>query len=358
MGNRIAEVLSAESIATAGTKTIDLNISEPISRLTVQVRLTNATSTPAGHPASAITKIEVVDGSDLLFSMSGKEAQALNFYENDVLPFTLCAFEAATIATAEMQINFGRFLWDKMLALDPQKFNNLQLKITHNKALGASTPTTGTIAVIAHVFDDSIANPVGFLMSKQVYSYALVASGQQSIDLPADYNYRKLLIGSLSAGNSPTSQLSKVKISLDNDRRVLINDMSVSDLAKMFARTTAQVTLIGLGSGSAITYYVTPTYEMYMTITPMGSTLAASVTVNQGSGGTTSILSDASKAFQSISHGYAPHGHVELPQGDQYDINDWLKASKSGNINVKLTAGSSVGSASTAEVIAQQLRTY
>jgi len=358
MGGRIAEILAAESIATAGTKTLDLNISNPITRLTVQVRLVNNGSAPTAHPATAISKIEVSDGSDLLFSMSGKQAAALNFYDHGFLPFSLSAYENDIYSTQEMHIDFGRFLWDPMFALDPRRFSNLQIKVTHNKAAGASSPDAGTLAIIAHVFDEGDISPIAFLMSKQVYSYALAASGQERIVLPADYDFRKILFGSLSAGNSPSSQIANVKLSIDNDRRVIINNMAVSDIVKMLAGPKAIEAFIGMGSGSAITYYIACTYEQYISIAPMGSTLAATVTVNQGSGGTCSILSDASKGFQAFSAGYAPHGLIALPQGDQLNPDTWLKASQAGSVALALTAGSSVGSASTAEVILQQKRIY
>lgn len=358
MSGRIAEILAAESIATAGTKTLDLNVSNPISRITVQVRLVNNGSTPTAHPATAISKIEVSDGSDLLFSLSGKQAAALNFYESGFLPFSLSAYEDNIYSTQEMHINFGRFLWDPQFALDPKRFSNLQIKITHNKAAGASSPDAGTLAIIAHVFDDGAADPSAFLMSKQVYSYALAASGQERIVLPADYNYRNILFGSLSAGNSPSSQLAKVKLSIDNDRKVIINDMSVADIIKMLAGPKAIETIIGMGSGSAITYFVAPTYETYMHVSPLGTTLAATVALVQSNGGTVSLLSDASAGFQMNILGFAPHGLIALPQGNPQDPNSWLPAAQAGSVALALTAGSSVGSGSTAEVVLQQLRVY
>lgn len=358
MTNRIAELLAAESIATAGTKNVDLNINDPISRLTIQLRLTNNGSTPTAHPAKAISKIEVSDGSDLLFSMAGTECAALNFYDKGYLPFTSCNYENDILSTVEFHLDFGRFLWDKLLALDPNKFNNLQLKITHNKASGSSSPDAGTLTVIAHTFDRASASPQGFLMSKQVYSYAIAASGQERIVLPADYAYRKILYGALSAGNSPSSQIATAKLSIDNDRQVLINSLSSADLAKMFAINAASEIITGMGSGSAITYFLAPTYEMIMTIAPMGSALAATVTVNQGSGGTTSILSDSSEAFQCVARGYAPHGLINLPQGNQNDPNDWLPVSQAGSVVLTLKGGSSIASSQTGQVLLQQFRTY
>ena len=358
MSNRISEILAAESIATAGTKTIDLNINDPISRITIQLRVTNNGSAPTAHPAKAVSKIEVTDGSDVLFSLSGTECAALNFYDKGFLPFSLAAYENNILATVDFHLDFGRFLWDKVLALDPNKFNNIQLRITHNKAAGGSSPDAGTLAVIAHTFDQADASPVGFLMSKEVFNYALAASGQERIVLPADYDYRKILYGALSAGNSPPSQVAKAKLSIDNDKQVLINNLNTSDLLKMLAGPKAVEALIGMGSGSEITYFIAPTYEQYVSFSPMGSALAATTTVNQGSGGQVIILNDASEAFQVLSFGYAPHGMVSLPQGDQMNPNDWLPVSRAGSVVLSLTAGSSIASAQTAQVLLQQKRTY
>lgn len=356
--NRIAEILAAESIATAGTKVIDIHLSDLISRITIQLRLTNNGSAPTAHPAKAVSKIEVTDGSDILFSLAGTECAALNYYDKGFLPFSLVAAENNILSTVEFHLDFGRFLFDKFLALNPAKFNNLQLRITHDKATGGSSPDAGTLAVIAHTFDHNSGAPQGFLMSKQVYNYALAASGQERIVLPADYAYRKILYGALSAGNTPSSQVATAKLSIDNDKHVLINSLQTSDLAKMLGGPKVVESLIGMGSGSAITFYIAPTYEQYMTFAPMGSAQAATVTVNQGSGGTCSILSDANEGFQALSFGYAPHGMIGLPQGDQNDPNDWLPVSQAGSVVLSLTAGSSIASSQTAQVILQQLRTY
>ena len=357
MGHRIAELLPSESIVTAGTKTVDLNINDPISRITVQLRLVNNNSVPTAHPATAISKIEVCDGSDLLFSMSGKEASALNFYDKGYLPFSSVNYENNIYSTVEFHLDFGRFLWDKVLALDPRRFNNLQIKITHNLVTGASTPDAGWVAVIVHAFDNGDISPQGFLMSKRVYSYALAASGQEKIVLPADYDYRKILFGSDSSGNSPSSQIASVKLSVDNDKHVLVNNMSVSDLVKMLAPAKAEEAFYGIGTGAEVTYFTAISYEQTVLVGPMENTLAATVKVNQGSGGQSIILSDNNKAFQARACGNAPHGHIALPQGDQQDPTDWLKVASASSIAIPLTAGAAGGASSTAEVILQQLRT-
>lgn len=139
---RVATILAEESATTAATKTIDLDMVNPISRLHVVYKPTNVSpvTSMTGHQALCLPKVELVDGSDVIFSCDGMGLRAAAFYGtgepfNDVLSFNSsdeCMFEAP--------IYFGRKLYDPELALDPKRFKNLQLKITHDKSLGGSTP--------------------------------------------------------------------------------------------------------------------------------------------------------------------------------------------------------------------------
>lgn len=80
MNYRLANILAEEAATTAATKTLDINLADPISRIVVQMKGLNSSGVPTAHPAKMISKIELVDGSDVLFSLSGVEAQALNFH--------------------------------------------------------------------------------------------------------------------------------------------------------------------------------------------------------------------------------------------------------------------------------------
>jgi hypothetical protein len=71
----------------------------------------------------------------------------------------------------------------------------------------------------------------------------------------------------------------------------------------------------------------------------------------------TSAISTASNA-SGIVRGFLPHGSIVIPFGDQNDIADWYDVTKLGSLRLQITAGSSVGSSSTCEVITQQMRRY
>lgn len=358
MIGRITEILAGEAANTAGTKTIDLNISDPISQIIVRFKGTNNSNTPTAHGAKMITKIEVVDGSDLLFSMSGLEAQAMGFYHHGFLPQSVNEYRVNVLNIQFFTVDFGRFLWDKVLALDPKRFNNLQLKITHNKAAGGSAPDAGELAVYAQVFTPGSALPTGFLMSKELFAYSLVSSGLETISLPADLPYRKLVIQSIASGNQPHEQFNKLTLSIDNDRVVLLNNLSTSDLIKFSDQgPIINETMIGVGTGSAVDHFTAISFNGAIQVGAVGTALAAIVS-EQFFGGAVAVNVDTTEEFQATLTGYAPHGSIVIPFGDQRQIADWLDTSQIAKLILKIKAGSSIVGSSTAEITAQQLRNY
>lgn len=354
MNTRHEITLASESIATAATKTIEIDLSEVVSRFNIRVKGTNSSSTPTAHPATIISKIELIDGSDVLFSLSGQEAQALNFYETGKMPFNIEEYENNIEACATMHLNFGRFLWDTQYALKPKIFRNLQLKITHNKASGGSAPDGGTLYVSADVFDQKAVNPVGFLQSKLIEAKTLTASGHSYVDLPRDQIIRRLILKSLSASNPPSGQISKVKIKEDGGRRLPFNDVSMSEYIKSnLGQMVVNERLAGLGTASAVTYYIVPTYESYG-VGVGRSAAGAGIIVAQPSGNAMNITNDTSESFAVIVQGYCPHGAIDFPFGNPMDPADWFDPKGLKDLEVDITAAS--GASGTAEVITQELR--
>jgi len=356
MKYRIAALLASESASTAATKTLDINLSSPISRIVVRMKGTNNGSTPTAHPAKMLSKIELVDGSDVLYSCSGVEAGCVNFHENGELPFYVCEYENNIQCCATAQINFGRMLWDREYALDPNRFKNLQLKITHNKALGGSAPDAGTLAVFAYIFEDSPPTPRGFLMTKELYSYSLTASGHEYIDLPQDYPFRFVILQSYDAEYPPNTQFGNLKFTIDQDRRVLINDISMTEFIKVqIPIDLVEERFAGLGTGSAVDYYHAGTYEGYG-VGIGRSASQSTLIVSQPSGNRTEVTNDSSESFAVHMSGYVPFGGLNLLTCDKMDPASWLDPQGTKSIQLDITAGSSASG--TGYVITQQARTY
>lgn len=358
MNYRLATLLSAESIATAGTKTIDVTIKDKISRLNIQVKATNNGSAPTAHPQAIISKVEVVNGSDVLFGLSGKELLALQFFNTKRTPFVINNYLDNVMNVVNYEIYFGRFLYDPILALDPAKFNNLQLKITHNLALGGSDPDAATLEVTADIFDEKQITPAGFLMAKELVSYTLVASANEYVDLPVDFAMRKLIIMSHANDKMPHEQFNEVKLSEDNDRRVPINEYT-SDLMKycnaLFPRLAEYI------EGAALTttrdFYCMSTYEIEIAAMAMGWA-GAYLESDYMYGGQVDIRASAACNFKALVTGGAPFGSLCIPFGNPDDEKDWYDLAKVGSLRLTLKAGSSPGASSTCQVITEQLRAY
>jgi len=352
----MVQLLSSEAASTAATKTMDVNLVTPISRIVIRMKGTNSSSTPIAHPAKMLTKIELVDGSDVLYSLSGVEAGCLNFHENGELDFYCNEYENDIECCATAQINFGKYLWDPEFALDPKRFRNLQLKISHNKALGGSSPDAGTLAVFAYVFEDSPPSPRGFLMSKELYSYTLSASGHEYIDLPQDYPFRFVILQSYDTTYPPNTQFGNLKFTIDNDRRVLLNDISMTEFLKVqIPQDLVEERFAGLGTGSAVTYYQAGTYEGYG-VGVGRSAAGAGIIVAQPSGSAIAITNDSSESFAIHLSSYCAFGGMNLLMCDKDDASTWLDPTGTHSILLDITAGS--GAAGTGYVVTQQARMY
>lgn len=152
MKHRFVELYGLTAkLTTDQTVTIDLNMVGPISQLILDTRVTNgAGAASTEHPLAGITKLELVDGSDVLFSLDGFELQALDIYDSGIHPrggwFN---YLVNTETDAQIAVSFGRYLWDEILAFDPAKFLNPQLKITLDVDAGGMNPSGMKLSVLA-----------------------------------------------------------------------------------------------------------------------------------------------------------------------------------------------------------------
>lgn len=359
MNYRQATIVPSESINTAGTKEVDIfKLKDVVSRLLIQVKGTNNGSTPTAHPAKMVSDIKLVDGSDVLWELSGIEAQALNFYQQGKPSINITSYVNDNSCVALYAINFGRWLWDEDLAFDPKRFKMPQLKITHNKASGGSAPDAGTMEVIADCFDEIQPNPIGFLSAKEHYSYSLTSSAYETVDLPTDAVIRMLMVQSLSADKQPWEQYNELRLSEENQKRIPI-DQNTSDLIKYVADQfgTFEENIYCESSTSEVTHYCAPTYETHLFGSEQNKQASYPI-FTQSYGGTFVVDASAVGQLKLRASGYCPHGALALPFGDLWDANKWWDVTKLGALDLRIKAGSSVGSSSTCQVITEQLRRY
>lgn len=358
MNYRIASMLSEESILTAGTKTIDLEMKDMISRIQINLEVQRDGTTLSDHPAATISNIELVDGSDVLFSMSGKEAQALDYYQTGRMPFNAITDREGNDDISVFNINFGRYLYDNALAFDPNKFNNPQLKITHNYQACGGTPGAARMEVRAYLFDEKAPAPSGFLMSKEFYQFASgAADTYHNVDVPTDHVTRRFMVVGRAEGYFCQQVVSEIRLSEDNQKRVPYNT-TVWQLLKMLRQAYPRITEYGHFAllAATDTIYASPTQDIVVSATPDAVANITSVSAIPTKMPITMDITNNGPVHCVIS-GYDPHYAFILPMGRPDVIEDWADVTKIGNLQMRLRAGSA-GAAGTVEIITEQLRKY
>lgn len=359
MNYRKTTILSETNLTPAGTKTIEINVADIVSRLTIAWRVTKSKHSMDSYPHKDITKIELVDGSDVLHSLDGGQNQALCIYDRKCPTMNHGQHLLANSEYSTYGIDFGRFLFDPVLALDPKRFKNLQLKITYDFDIADTGATLGYMEVWADCFDEKVVTPMGFLTAKDFESWTLsAASAYHYIDLPTDRVLRKMLIQGYLAAYEPWYQVLEARLSEDNDKRVPF-DLELEDYARVMKGVWTPVAepFVGVAdSGGAMTYYLTPT-DYWAQLSCVAHTAGY---VTQGTGGRggkfTPISNAATIECGGIAYGFLPNHCYEFAFGDPKDIDDWYDVTKLGSLRLRLKGGS--GSSGNVDTILQQLRKY
>jgi len=349
----------------ASTKTIDLDIVDPVSAIAFEFQAQGGTTRNQNNPLHrCITKLEVVDGSDVLCSMSFEEAQALQFYKTCKQPFIRIAEMASDYNVIGCMILFGRYLFDREYALDLTKFANPQLKITWDLAKiravsGTTAFATGTfkITAVAKVME-GLPSPGKFLMDKQIESWTGATSGDKRHQLPVDYLYRMLMIRTYYTVSDVNENITALKLTCDTDKYIPFDrDVKQMDaeMAQLFGdcviwkrcfATTGdqvwvpvnkepQVSLIPTAADIIPFYAWCWSGEFYLVLEDYSST---------------SITAD--KRIDAMIEGHALHATLPIPMGVMDEPDTWFNPTEYKKVELITTEAV----ASDNSIVAEQVR--
>jgi hypothetical protein len=362
MNYRLATILAREAHDADITKVIDLNLKDKVSQIHIVYEVQNTSSVePTAHPAKCISKIELIDGSDVLFSLSGQEAQAVDFYQTGKEPAQVLNFWNENWSNMIFNINFGRFLWDPLYAFDPTQYKNPQLKITIDINAGGAVSDNGYLSVFANIFDEKMITPVGFLMHKEIKDYVPGASAHEYTDLPTDFPYRKLFIKAQKYGYDPDDLIDTIKLSEDTDRKIPFN-MTGHELMRAITSLRGQYLehILVAGAANGWHYYCTPCLWAVANVSVYENTVPEFwYAVSWPYGGQGHVpLGTGGVNLAIVVSGWAPHGVIEIPFGLQDDPDDWYDVTKIGSLKLDILADSTFTTGDSCAVFLQQLRSY
>jgi len=229
----------ALALSDAGTESIDIRPGSPLSAIELIFGGTKgSTENQSDKIQDVIKTIQLVNGSEVLWSLSMIEAVALNCFEMGRKPAHEYDLSGSGTAQETVWLNFGRFLFDPDYWLNPTKYENLQLKIETNLTAGVTKYATGTITVdvILHIIEEGSAGYKGYFSAKEVYSWTTVATGVETIDMPVENPYRFILVGDLEDGIAPTADITDIKLTANSDRFIVFD----YDTADMLLRNRSE----------------------------------------------------------------------------------------------------------------------
>lgn len=362
MNHRMSTIWSLATYSADKTEIIDLKMRDPITALIFDLEAHNsAAGSMSHHPLACFTKIELVDGSDVLLSLNGRELEAIDWYENKGFRSNYNYALAGGYVCRFVGYQFGRKLWDPELAFDPSKFRNPQLKITMDIDGGGLAPTYNKMGIWALAFDEKQISPMGFLMAKEVKDYVMASSGHEYTDLPLDYPYRRLFLRQQYETVEPNQLIQNLKLSEDHDKKIPYNHLPEDILRSIMAQwPQVRESYFFADAAATRTLAITPTTR----VTGLASewALAASGhthSIYNGDGGLLNVIANAGgDNIQVEVAGWLPHGVWAIPFGDQDDIEDWYDVTGLGNLEADVHAASGASSSHRAQIITQQLRKY
>jgi hypothetical protein len=359
MNHRYTTIFALKTYSADATEIIDINLSDPISALIFDFQCyTSAHGSMTLHPLANITKVEIVDGSDVLFSLSGLEAEALDWYNNKSFRESWNMLLTGLYFVRPFGINLGRFLWDPRFAFDPTKFKNPQLKVSLDINAGGLTPTYNKLAVHACCFDEKAIQPEGFFMSKEIKSYVPTGTGHEYTDLPTDYPYRKILVKCQTAGTEPGQLFTNFKLTEDQDKRVIFNhgsnELRVATLANWPPVTEAYFCSIGSTQRYLM---IAPTQQVTSHATPWKETSETNaISLYDGDGGRLKTIGGQGESNSMVHvHGWVPHGVHCTPFGDQMDPDDWFDVRQIKSLKADITHAAATGGI---QLFLEQMRNY
>jgi hypothetical protein len=362
MNYRLSTVFGKKNYSADMTEIIDLDMQDPISQLLIELDVLNVGNVaPTAHAIACLTKIEIVDGSDVLYSLNGYEAEAVDIYHNKRIRSNWNPYFDGNAVQRFIGINFGRWLWDTELAFNPKNFKNPQLKLSLDINAGGNVPVQNSLTVWANMFDEKSVNPMGFLMHKEIKNYIATASGHEYTDLPTDFPYRKFLLRCQKAGTEPCQILDSFKLSEEQDKKIIWNH-ALEEISRNLAQEHPMLTeiLYGWVNNSSTYGYCTPTVRTVGNVnhwhTAAGS---GEIAFYDGDGGRFKVIAATAAAlFNAHVSGWAPHATYDFPFGNQADMDDWFDPSGIGSLKADILALAGIAGTETVQLFLQQLRPY
>ncbi len=350
------------------SKSWDLKQVDPLSALYLEFEAVNGTTSNEDNFISdVITKVEIVDGSKPLVSLTQHELEALHFYKKKRSPVLFPSETGSGTQRHGVLLMFGRDLWDLDYALNAKMYKNPQLKVSWDlgavRTVSATTAfATGTlkISAIAKVMEE-IGAPGKFLSAREVDSFTMPTSGTKSVEMYTDFPWRLMMLRSFIEGYDPLECIDYIKLNCDSGKFIPLDNRYLRQLdAEEFCRS-------GLLDIQHDVYRATGgvirgllQMETYWHLRPNTSTQFTDFVYSLMFSGNVTIEtqtpvggSAGTRIYRAREVGHSLHGTVPIFFGQPDRPDTWFDATKYGRIDLSLHSG---GTAGVSSVVLEQER--
>ena len=365
------------------TWTFPINISDPVTEFKVHFRTYCNTAKGAAedyfYPPPVpylIDEIAIVDGSEVIYALNGPCAVAMSAFDLGYMPQHRHHEYPGATSHWCFPIHFGRSLTDPEWIFDPRRFKNPQMRITWDLAavhpIGAGGMMNDAdhplqISIWAKIMEEG-ANPLGYLMTKEVKEYTQTGPGDEVTYLPTDFPHRKLMVRSYGEFGRMGESVAHLKLSQDQDKWIPF-DLYGDDFIRLMTDWFTEVQTSGdhymshaelrehfggwLGHG-----LICPGTNDYMVGLYNWTTNGFGAWVTDSAGA--HPAEDARIEVYSYGMTRTPFDCFCYPFGDQQDAVDWLDVSAMGNLRLILNHqdGGGTPTYGLTQVVCQQAHPY
>ena len=360
MNYRNALLLAPEDLGPSGTKVIDLDLSQPVSRLTIRFRTTKVLYNMTAAGPANISKIELVDGSDVYHSLSGYENQALAYYSRPGVSMEHGQHIQTQSEVDIYTIDFGRYLWDRELAFLPAKYRNPQLRITFDEDVADTSVTANECEVWAHIFDELGVTPIGFLSAREWHAYTCGAENSyETVVLPEDKVIRQMLVRAFRDGFEPLTTIDEARLDENNLQRIAWEYTDLEDYYRWQKSVEPSIkTPLVIEPTNAQRYFYVPQTDYWARIQGLNVADGQEVYVagTDMKGGKADVRGTANAQWIGTAEGWLPWHCYRFGLGLQPQIDDWYNPA-GRKPRLRLRAGSN-GTNGTGQVVLEQLHRY
>jgi len=339
------------TLADAGTRTIDVNIQDPITAFWVKFQSTNGgTVNKANLLPQCVSSIQLIDGADVLYSLSGQQAYALAAYQLGHLPRNEFDESAGDPQTFCFPMMFGVEFGDKRRSFNPKRFKNPQLRFTWNQAainaVGANGFLTNRLqlSILADVMEGA-PDPLAFLMHKEIYTWTSAAAGWEYIDLPMDYPYRGMMLRGVKASTQWHWIFDQNRMNCDGGQHIAM-DLRGWDLLNWLTTQTPlfhYTHCFRLSNGDSIELVLRDHEALQFQCDALADYVTTYSNSGWGAGPTTTRVGGAAGAantkFYADIQGRNPFDCAYIPFGDQEDPADWFPTREFKGIRMEIRGG-------------------